>query len=71
MDLDYNEIKRKIERERCAEHNESAKFVKTSNGFSITACCDNFEKKMSEKAEKIVGEETENAVNKMLKNMFK
>ena len=69
--LDYSAIKRKIERECCSEHGENAKFIKTNDGFKMQTCCDNFGNTMSKKAEKIVGEETQNAINKMMKNIFK
>lgn len=72
MELDYTAIKRKVERERCIEHNQNAEFTKTKDGFSIKACCcESFEKKMAKKAETFVAEEAENVINKMMKNMFK
>ena len=40
--LDYNSIKRKIESEKCSEHNESPEFRQTSKGFEIKASCENF-----------------------------
>lgn len=72
MDIDYNSIKRKIENEKCTEHNQNAEFIKTKKGFKIkTICCENFEKKMIKKGESLLTEETENAIDKMIKNMFK
>lgn len=32
-DLDYNSIKRKIESQKCSEHNKNPQFIKTSKVF--------------------------------------
>ena len=69
--IDYNSVKRKIERERCTKHNENPKFEKTSKGFNISACCEEFRSKMLKKTEKIMAEETKLAVEKMLKKAFR
>lgn len=69
--LDYNAIKRKIESETCLEHNARPEFKKTSDGFQINSCCEKFKSKLTEKAKKIVSEQTKSAMEKMMKNMFK
>ena len=69
--IDYNSVKRKIEKERCNIHNSSPKFEKTSKGFNITACCEEFRSKAIKKSEVIVREETKLALQKMLKNAFR
>ena len=69
--IDYNSVKRKIERERCFKHNQNPKFEKTFKGFNITACCEEFRSKMIKKTEKIMAEETKVAVEKMLKKAFR
>lgn len=69
--IDYNSVKRKIERERCIEHNQHSKFEKTFKGFNISACCEEFHSKMIKKTEKIIADETKIAVEKMLKNAFR
>jgi hypothetical protein len=70
-DLDYNSIKRKIESQKCPEHNETPEFIKTSKGFQIKACCENFRSELIKKSEKIIAEETKKAIEKMMKNIFK
>jgi len=70
-DLDYNSIKRKIESQKCSEHNENPEFRKTSKGFEIKACCENFRSELIQKSEKIIAEETKKSIEKMMKNIFK
>ena len=69
--IDFNSIKRKIEKDRCNKHNEHPKFEKTSKGFNITACCEEYRSKILKKTEVIVAEETKLAVEKMLKKSFR
>lgn len=69
--LDYSAIKRKIEIEVCIEHNVSPQFIKTAKGFQINCCCEEFKKKLLEKAQKHIAEQTKLAVDKMLKKAFK
>ena len=64
MEIDYNAIKSKVERERCIEHNQNAKFIKTRDGYSIITCCEKFEKKIAKKAETFLEKEIENLLNK-------
>lgn len=71
MNLDYNSIKRKIESESCNEHHQKAVFTKTVKGFTIKACCKNFEKTIAKKAEQIVAQETKKVLEASLKKMFK
>ncbi|HRE78149.1 MAG TPA: hypothetical protein PLL09_10035 [Flavobacterium sp.] len=67
MEIDYNAIKSKVERERCTEHNQNAKFTKTRDGYCIKTCCEKFEKKIAKKAETFLEKEIENLLNKMLR----
>ncbi|BFM45150.1 hypothetical protein CFS9_37910 [Flavobacterium sp. CFS9] len=69
--LDYGVIKRKIESEVCSEHNEYSKFIKTAKGFQINSCCESFKMKLTEKVKKIITKQTEIAVQKMFKKVFK
>lgn len=71
MELDYSSIKRKIQNETCRQHGVKAKFDITNSGFSIDACCEVFINKLTIKAEKLIAEETESVVDKMLRNVFK
>lgn len=70
-DLDYNSIKRKIENQKCSEHNKNPQFIKTSKGFEIKACCENFRSELVKKSEKIITEETKKSIEKMMKNILK
>ena len=70
-DLDYSSIKRKIENQKCQEHYENPKFIKTSKGFEIKACCEKFRTEIIKKSEKIIAEETKKAIEKMMKNIFR
>lgn len=70
-ELDYNSIKRKIESQKCTEHNQNPQFIKTSKGFEIKACCENFRSQLVKKAEKIIADETQKAIEKMMKNILK
>ncbi len=70
-DLDYNSIKRKIESQKCSEHNNNPQFIKTSKGFEIKACCENFRSELVKRSEKIIAEETKKSIEKMMKNIFK
>lgn len=69
--LDYNAIKRKIESETCKSHNTKPEFKKTSNGFQINSCCEEFKNTLTDKAHKIIAEQTKSAMQKMLKKAFK
>lgn len=69
--LDYSAIKRKIESETCSKHNVKPEFKKTSKGFEINACCEEFRSKLNAKTQKIVTEQTKSAMEKMFKNAFK
>lgn len=69
--IDYSSVKRKIEKEKCNEHNEHPKFEKTGKGFNILACCEEFRSEMVKKTEKIMTEETKAAIEKMLKKSFR
>lgn len=70
-ELDYNSIKRKIEIQKCPEHKEHPKFIKNSKGFEIKACCENFRSQLITKSEKVIAEETEKALEKIMKGIFK
>jgi hypothetical protein len=70
MELDYSSIKRKIESETCRQHGLRAKFEMANSGFSINACCEIFANKLTVKAEKLIAEENETIVDKMLRNAF-
>lgn len=70
-DLNYNSIKRKIESQKCSEHNKNPEFIKTLKGFEIKACCENFRSDLVKKSEKIIAEETKKSIEKMMKNIFK
>lgn len=69
--IDYNSVKRKIEKERCLLHNEHPKFEKTHNGFNITACCEEFRSKMIQRSESIMADETKLAIDKMMRKAFR
>lgn len=69
--LDYDVIKRKIESEVCSEHNEHAKFTKTTEGFQINSCCESFKMKLTEEINRNITEQTKTAIQKMLKKAFK
>jgi len=69
--LDYSTIKRKIENEKCREHNSHPEFVKTATGFQINSCCDDFKDRLVEEAKKIITAETKSAIQKMMKKAFK
>lgn len=68
--LDYSAIKRKIESEVCTEHKVSPEFIKTTKGFQINCCCEEFKKKLLEKAQKHIADQTKVAIEKMLKKAF-
>lgn len=70
-DLDYSSIKRKIENQKCSEHNKNPQFIKTIKGFEIKACCENFRRDIIKRSERIIAEETQKAIEKMMKNIFK
>jgi hypothetical protein len=69
--IDYSAIKRKIESETCVNHNKQPEFIKTSSGFQINSCCEEFKSKLSEKAKKLVAEEMRIYAQKMFKSAFK
>ncbi|WP_139855732.1 hypothetical protein [Aequorivita sinensis] len=69
--IDYNSVKRKIERELCVTHNQHPKFEKTHKGFNISACCEAFQAKIVKKTETIMADETKVAIEKMLSKAFR
>jgi peptidyl-prolyl cis/trans isomerase len=69
--INYSNIKSRIERYSCPEHRERPKFTITSDGFTITACCEKFRTSLINEAKSAVEEETQKAIEKMLKNAFK
>ncbi|TXD81491.1 hypothetical protein ESY86_17740 [Subsaximicrobium wynnwilliamsii] len=69
--IDYSSVKQKIERENCSKHKKHPKFEKTSKGFEILACCEEFRSDMIKRTKKIMAEETKSAIERMLKNTFK
>lgn len=69
--INFNSVKRKIEKERCNKHNQHPKVEKTPKGFEISACCEDFRNKMIEKMKKVVAEETKISIEKMLKKSFR
>lgn len=71
LDLNYDGIKKEIESEVCETHNLHPELIKTDEGFGIKACCEPFREKMVEKSGKMIEEETQKILEKMLKNMFK
>lgn len=70
-ELNYSSIKRKIESKLCNEHRTHPQFIKTSKGFEIKACCDKFRNELVKESEKFIGEETQKAIEKMMKNILK
>ncbi|PWN71167.1 hypothetical protein C1631_000665 [Chryseobacterium phosphatilyticum] len=71
FDLDYTLIKQEIESEICKEHDLHPEFVKTDEGFGIKACCDPFRIELVQKSEKMIEEQTEKLLDKIMKDMFK
>jgi hypothetical protein len=69
--IDFNSIKRKIEKEKCSKHNQHPKVEKTAKGFNILACCEYFRSQMTKKMEKVMAEEIKSSIEKMLKKSFK
>lgn len=69
--IDYNSVKRKVERELCVIHNQHPKFERTNNGFNISACCEAFQSKIVKKTETIMADEIEVAIDKMLTKAFR
>mgnify|MGYP006430663883 CR=1 FL=1 len=67
--IDYNKVKRKVEREKCPLHGEKPKFNKKHNGFTINTCCNKFRSKMIKKSEKIIKVEVVNSMNKMFNDL--
>ncbi|MCX8523156.1 hypothetical protein OF897_04370 [Chryseobacterium formosus] len=70
-DLDYNSIKRKIESQKCSEHNKNPQFMKTSKGFDIKTCCENFRSELVKISERLIVEETQKAIDQVMRNAFK
>ena len=70
-DINYSNIKHRIERESCPEHGERPKFTKTSDGFSISACCEKFRASLINEAKTAVAEETKRTIENMLRDAFK
>nr|WP_315027727.1 hypothetical protein [uncultured Chryseobacterium sp.] len=71
FDLDYSVIKQEIESEVCEEHAKHPEFVKTEEGFGIKTCCDPFRMKLVQKSEKMIEDQTERILDKIMKDMFK
>lgn len=71
LNIDYNVIKRTVEKELCIKHKEHPQFKKTVNGFQINACCEEFKSKVVEKAKKALAEQTKIAMQKMINKAFK
>jgi len=69
--INFNSVKRKIEKERCSKHNKHPKVQKTSKEFEVSACCEEFRKKMIAKLEIVMAEETKISIEKMLKKSFR
>lgn len=69
--INFNSVKRKLEKKKCQVHNEHPKVQKTSDGFEILACCEDFRSLMTKKMEKVVAEEIKSSLNKMFKKSFK
>ena len=67
--IDYNKVKRKVEREKCPFHGEKPEFQKKHNGFTINTCCDEFRSKMIKKSEKVIEDEVANSMNEIIKNL--
>lgn len=71
MVLNYNKIKLQIERNLCPEHSQHPVFTKTTNGFTIDACCEKFRNFLVKQAEKAIKEETERTISEMFTKAFK
>ncbi|MCT3975237.1 hypothetical protein HZQ07_18110 [Elizabethkingia anophelis] len=69
--INYHNIKARIESKTCPEHGEHPKFIKTLKGFSIRACCEDFKNKIAKKAEETVIKETKVAIEKIMRDAFK
>lgn len=71
FDLNYDQIKSKIESEVCQEHGIHPEFVKTNEGFGIKACCEPFREELVEKSGKMIEEETQKILEVIMKDLFK
>lgn len=71
MNINYSNVKRKLETSRCREHGEHPKVTVSGDRLSISCCCDRFKKELSAKAEKMIAEEAGKALENSLKKMFK
>ena len=69
--IDFNLVKRKLENEKCKKHKQHPKVKKTTKGFNISACCEDFRDQMTKKMEKVMAEEIKSSLDKMFKNAFK
>jgi hypothetical protein len=70
FDLDYDIIKQEIESDVCKEHGLYPEFVKTDEGFGIKACCDPFRIELVQSLRKMIEEQTEKLLDKIMKDMF-
>lgn len=69
--INYSNIKNRIEKKSCPKHGKHPKFTQTAEGFSITACCENFRSSLIEEAKTAIAEETRRSIENMFRNAFK
>ncbi|MDV3560260.1 hypothetical protein CMT75_12385 [Elizabethkingia anophelis] len=70
-EINYYNIQTSIESKTCPEHGKHPKFTKTPEGFSINACCENFRSVLMETAQEAITKETQEAIERMMKGIFK
>ena len=69
--INYDKLKNQIESKLCPEHSKHPIFTKTSEGFTINACCEKFRTSLIEYAEKAIEEEVQKSISEMLNKAFK
>lgn len=69
--IDFKIIKRKLELMSCPIHNKKPEMMLLKDNFRLKCCCDNFQKKLIEKAQEIMVEQAQDYIIKKLQKSFK
>ena len=69
--IDYNAIKRTLERMPCRVHGEHPTVTIVRDGVNIKCCCDQFQKELTKKTEDLATKQVSDAIDAAFRKAFK
>lgn len=69
--MNLNLVKSKLESQVCSSHHEHPSITIKGEGFTISCCCEEFQKKLVELSTKYIGELAKQEIENSIKKAFR